>query len=167
MNATPSSKPPGDNLRQTALLCGALFCSVWLLSVGCATSHVPLPWVADPAAAQAQASQTTRPVLMLFTGSDWCPPCMALEKYVMGTTEFATYASNNVVLFKVDFPEHHKQSDAEKERNEKLRVQYNVEGYPTLVFLGPDGREVGRNSGTEFEKPADLIQRLEQIRKPK
>ena len=81
---------------------------------------------------------------MDFTGSDWCGWCKKLKAEVFDMPQFATWAGKRMVLLEVDFPERKPQSDAEKEQNQKLMTQYNIEGYPTIVVTDPSGKELAR-----------------------
>lgn len=95
----------------------------------------------DDAVAESQA--TGRPLMVLFTGSDWCPPCMALEREVLSTSEFKTWANENVVLMLVDQPRHKKLDSATREQNERLSNKYGISGVPTVLFLNGEQEVVG------------------------
>ncbi len=101
-------------------------------------------WLTDLAAAQAAAKSGNKPILMDFTGSDWCGWCIKLKKEVFDTAEFTTWAAKNVVLLEVDFPNSKEQTDAVKAQNQELQGKYQVQGYPTIVLVAPDGNELGR-----------------------
>ncbi len=68
-----------------------------------------------------------------------------MHEEVFSTKEFATWAGKNVVLLEVDFPQNKKQSDERKAQNKELQATYKIEGYPTIVFLDAEGKEVGRS----------------------
>lgn len=68
---------------------------------------------------------------------------MRLDSEILTTPEFREFASAHLVLVKVDFPMHHPQSAAEQTQNKQLAAQFQVQGYPTLVMLNPDGHESG------------------------
>lgn len=101
-------------------------------------------WMTDFEAARVKAKAENKHLLLDFTGSDWCGWCMKLDKEVFSTPEFKAFADANLILVKLDFPRRKPQSDAVKAQNQKLQVKYGVEGYPTLVILDPDGKEVGQ-----------------------
>ncbi len=100
-------------------------------------------WLTDFEAGKAEARAQNKTLLIDFTGSDWCPPCIALEKTVFSKPGFAEYAEKNLVLLEVDFPRRKEQSAAQKEANQKLAGQFGIEGFPTVVLLNPDGKTVG------------------------
>lgn len=104
-------------------------------------------WGTDYKAALAEAKKENKPILMDFTGSDWCMWCIKLSKDTFSKPAFKDFASKNLVLLELDFPNATKQSDEVKKQNEKLQAKYNVEGFPTLVLLNSEGKEIARNVG--------------------
>ena len=82
--------------------------------------------------------------LLDFTGSDWCGWCQKLDKEVFSQPEFQLYARENIIFTKVDFPQRIPQSPAEKAQNAALAKQYGIRGFPTIVVLNSQGKEVGR-----------------------
>ena len=81
-------------------------------------------------------------VLADFTGSDWCPWCIKLDKEVFSTPEFATYAKDNLILFKADFPRTKDISAEIKDQNIRLMDKYGVMGFPTILILDKHGETV-------------------------
>lgn len=102
-------------------------------------------------------------LLMDFTGSDWCPPCILLRKQVFSKPEFADYAAKNLVLLEVDFPRFKKQSDEENVANQKLAQQFGIEGFPTIVILDSSGKVAGQ-LGYMPGGPTAFIAALEKLR---
>jgi hypothetical protein len=78
---------------------------------------------------------------------------------------FAAYAATNLTMVLLDFPIATKQSDAVSKRNAELKARFNVEGYPTFVALGPDGKEIGRQVGQLDGGPQAFITELERFKK--
>lgn len=118
-------------------------------------------WLTDLPKAQAKAKEEKKFVLMDFTGSDWCPPCKALHKNVLSTSTFNEFAGKNLVLVELDFPRAKKQEAELKKANQALQAKYDIEGYPTLVLLNPEGKEVWRNVGYSGEAPKDMVAKIE------
>lgn len=112
---------------------------------------------ADPVpyeAAMSQAAEGGQVVLLEFTGSDWCPPCIALENEVLSQSAFARAIEERALLVKLDFPrDRTKLPEAERRRNFQLQERYGVQAYPTVVIVNAEGeelaREVGYNGGTQ------------------
>lgn len=101
-------------------------------------------WLTDYNKALELAKELKRPVLVNFTGSDWCSWCIKLSKEVFTEDVFLKYAKENLVLLKLDFPKRIQQTPEEKAANEKLAQDYKVSGFPTIVLLNPEGTEVAR-----------------------
>jgi protein disulfide-isomerase len=122
-------------------------------------------WLTDLPKAQAQAKAENKIILMDFTGSDWCGWCIKFKKDVLDTPEFQAYAAKNVVLVELDYPNKKVQSDDLKKANKALQGQYKVEGFPTLVVLDKDGKEIGRQVGYSEGGPQAFIKKLESFKK--
>ena len=94
--------------------------------------------------AQRESVATGKPIMADFTGSDWCPPCIALKKNVFETQEFKSWASENVVLLELDFPKHKPQPQTIRVQNQQLAQKLGIQAYPTVIFLSPDGKRLGK-----------------------
>jgi thioredoxin-related protein len=99
-----------------------------------ATQAQELVWQTDINKAIAISSKEKKPMLLFFTGSDWCGWCIRLQKEVLKTPEFAAWAKKNVVLVELDFPRRTPQSDAIKNQNAGIQQAFGVQGYPTVWF---------------------------------
>jgi uncharacterized protein YyaL (SSP411 family) len=110
----------------------------------------PAPtWNASLPAALAQAQATQRPVLAVFSGSDWCKPCMMLKQEVFDQPEFARFAQDKLVLARFDFPRNKKNrlSDEQTKLNEQAAAQLNSGGeFPLVVLLSPAGKVLARSN---------------------
>ena len=106
-------------------------------------------WTESLKEAQAAAKSSGKPILVNFTGSDWCPWCIKLEKEIFASDEFKKWASANVVLMTADFPRSKQQAADLKQQNKALAAQFKVTGYPTVVFMDADGTELGRSGYIE------------------
>ena len=91
-------------------------------------------WKEDAQAALETAKQDNKDLLLLFTGSDWCPPCKQLEEEVLSQQEFQFEASRHFVLVKLDFPKDTPQADELKAQNNELATRFGVESYPTVIL---------------------------------
>ena len=118
-------------------------------------------WLTDEAKAKEQAAKEGKPILMDFTGSDWCPPCKQLKAKIFDSQEFKDYAAKNLVLLELDYPKSKKQDKATKDQNAKLGKEYKIEGYPTVIALDKSGKELGREVGFSGETPAAYIKKIE------
>lgn len=122
-------------------------------------------WGTNYAAALEQAAKENKMVLLDFTGSDWCGWCIKLDKDTFSKSEFKNFAKENLVLVELDFPNNKPQTDVVKKQNEELQAKFNVEGFPTLVLLNSQGKEVARNVGYLRGGPEGLIKWVEGAKK--
>jgi thiol-disulfide isomerase/thioredoxin len=117
----------------------------------------------DPVAAFAQAQATNRPVLLVFSGSDWCAPCIQLERQVLTDAAFLRYAKEHVVLLEADFPQRKKLPPPLVAAYEQLAETYNQEGsFPKLVVIGSDRKRVAALSALR-QTPATLMAQLDRL----
>ena len=93
-----------------------------------------LVWHTDINKAMAISNKTNKPMLLFFTGSDWCGWCIRLQNEVLKTPEFTAWAKKNVVLVELDFPRRTPQSDAIRNQNAGIQQAFGVQGYPTVWF---------------------------------
>ena len=118
-------------------------------------------WTQDFDAALKEAAAKKLPVLMNFTGSDWCGWCKMADKNIFSTDEWKKYAAEKMVLAWIDFPkDKSKVPEAFQSRNKELSKKYGVQGYPTFIMLDSAGNELfrastGRKSAAEFIKQLD------------
>ena len=101
-------------------------------------------WMTDFAAAQAKAKKEKKALLVEFTGSDWCPPCKALNKQILSTSKFLSSAKKNFVLVELDFPQNKKLAANLKKQNDALAKKYKIKGFPTVLLMEPDGKVFGK-----------------------
>ena len=130
-----------------------------------ASARAELKWATDLPSAIAQAKKEKKIVFVDFTGSDWCGYCIQLKKDVFDTKEFEAYAKDNLVLVEVDFPRKKKQAPELAKANEGLNEKYKPTGFPTIVVLNGDGKEVWRNSGHTLGGTSGWIPKLDAAKK--
>ena len=100
-------------------------------------------WLTDMDAARKEAAEQKKNLMIEFTGSDWCPPCMQLRANVLTKPDFQQEARKNFVLLELDYPRRKKQSAEVKAANRKLAEQYGVTSFPTIVFADASGKPFG------------------------
>lgn len=115
-----------------------------------------LYWLTDINEAKAISIKEKKPILIYFTGSDWCSPCKMLKQDFFNTPKFEERAEKMVLLL-VDMPRRIDIiSKEQKEKNLKLVRQYNSSGgYPNLVALNDKGRVIGEIGGYTFLRETD------------
>jgi thioredoxin-related protein len=114
------------------------------LLVACTSWAADEAWMTDFEAAKAKAKEKNLPILIDFSGSDWCGWCIKLDKEVFSQTAFKTYAAENLVLMLADFPRSKEQTPQVKEQNTKLQKQFGIRGFPTVVLVDAEGKELAR-----------------------
>jgi len=139
----------------------ALLTTVVLLQVSAADAE----WLTDLAKAKEKAKTENKLILMNFTGSDWCAPCKALHKNVFTSAEFVEYAKKNLVLVEVDFPNDKKQSPELKKANAELAEKFGVGGFPTVIVLNSDSKELSKKSAYGGENSKEFVANIEALKK--
>ena len=107
-----------------------------------------LNWIADFENAKQIAKTENKPIMIFFTGSDWCGICKMLDKDFLSSEKFINIAKEKLVLYKADFPRRTDLvSDIQKQINISLDKKYsktrNKRAFPTIVFINADGIELG------------------------
>jgi len=103
-------------------------------------------WIKNIEEAKGLAMKNDKPIILVFSGSDWCAPCIKLDKQIFATDEFKKYAGDNYVLLKADFPQRKKNmlSGKQQVHNNKLAEAYNRNGFfPLVVVLNSKGKSLG------------------------
>ncbi len=109
-----------------------------LLVVGSLTVQAQeLTWETNLKKASEVSMKTKKPLLLFFTGSDWCGWCIRLQNEVLKKPEFAAWAKENVVLVELDFPRRTPQIPEIQQQNMELQQIFQVQGYPTVWFALP------------------------------
>jgi protein disulfide-isomerase len=121
-------------------------------------------WLTSLADAQQQAKARQKLLLLDFTGSDWCGWCIKLDREIFSKPEFKEYANKNLVLLEVDFPQRKQLPPELVAQNERLAVQYRIQGFPTILVLDSEGKPVGALGYTPGG-PQAFIAELERLRK--
>lgn len=101
-------------------------------------------WLTDLEEGFKEASGSDRTVLLVFSGYDWCAPCIRLKSQVFNSKVFLDYAARNLVLVNIDFPrkKKNKPGPAQEEKNRKVAGRYNPEGaFPRVLLFSNDGEE--------------------------
>ncbi len=136
----------------------------WLASITVAAltatsfASVPEGWTTDLEKAFAQAKKENKNVLVEFTGSDWCPPCIAMRKNVFSKKEFVDAASKKFILVELDFPKGDKQV---AEKNQPHSDKYKIEGFPTVILFNSSGKEFTRFFASQFPTTKDFLKHLD------
>jgi thiol:disulfide interchange protein len=98
-------------------------------------------WLSKMDKAQEQSKETGLPILVLFTGTSWCPYCIKLEDEVFSKSEFKSFADQNLVLLMLDFGPG---GAASSKKDEKLQKEYGVSGFPTYFLTDGTGKQLAK-----------------------
>ncbi|RZJ36442.1 MAG: thioredoxin family protein [Flavobacterium sp.] len=112
-----------------------LFITLLLIAGSMAVQAQELTWHTDLDKAITVSKKTKKPLLLFFTGSDWCGWCIRLQKEVLKTPEFEQWAKDNVVLVELDFPRRTPQLPEIQKQNMELQQFFQVQGYPTVWLV--------------------------------
>lgn len=113
-------------------------------------------WLTDYDTALTKAAESGRPVLTIFTGSDWCPHCKTLEDNVLATETFLEWASDNVVLLMLDLPQQGISPEVRSERSQ-VCIKYGVRTFPSALLIGPDGQKITVKKGYHGQSAATWV----------
>lgn len=116
-------------------------------------------WGTDFDKAKQQAQKEQKLILLNFSGSDWCGPCIKMKKDIFESAQFLDYSGQHLVLLNADFPRAKKNQLAKdiQENNDRLAELYNVKGiFPMTVLLDAEGKVLRSWEGLP-DKGADLF----------
>ena len=132
-----------------------------VLPAGAQEAH----WLSDYNKAVDQAKADNKDILLDFTGSDWCPWCIRMDKEVLDTKEFKDYADKNLVLMLVDFPQTKQLSQKVQDQNADLQKKFDAEGFPTFILVDKEGKILGQQVGYLEGGPSAFIAKLDGMKK--
>jgi len=121
---------------------------------------IPMEWLTNFDQAKNAAAQEHKYILLNFSGSDWCGPCIKMKKEVFESDAFQSLAGEKLVLLRADFPRQKRnQLPGEQVRhNEALAEKYNPDGkFPLTVLLDKDGKVVKQWDGYTFSSQDKFI----------
>lgn len=102
-----------------------------------------LPWSTQYEQSVAVAKRDKKPLVLFFTGSDWCGWCKKLEQEVFTDPKFIDHTKDQFVFVKLDFPMRTPQTEEIEVQNTLLQEKYAVRTFPTIVILSAQGEQIG------------------------
>lgn len=150
------SRRPGSFFGRAAHALGWVALALGLMTRPVAASE---GWLTDYDAALSVATESGRPVLTIFTGSDWCPHCKTLEDNVLATDTFHSWASDNVVLLMIDLPQQGI-SPAVRSARSQVCIKYGVRTFPSALLIGPDGQKITVKKGYNGQSAATWVSEM-------
>lgn len=122
-------------------------------------------WLTNFDVAKETAATEYKYILLNFSGSDWCGPCIKLKQEVFESERFQVLAQEKLVLLRADFPRH-KKNQLSKEQishNEMLAEKYNPSGkFPLTLLLSADGKVIKEWDGYVFSSQEKFMQGLKE-----
>ncbi|PHN06014.1 FAD:protein FMN transferase [Flavilitoribacter nigricans] len=149
--------------RNFPLVPGFFLGCLLLLSTNLLYSQTELSWETSWATAKEQAAASDKVILLNFSGSDWCAPCIKMKQEIFGTEVFRAFAADHLVLLNADFPRRRKnQLSAEQQaQNEQLAEQYNRKGsFPMTVLLRANGSVLTSWEGLPSVSAEDFVKAI-------
>ncbi|HEY0654352.1 MAG TPA: thioredoxin family protein [Chryseosolibacter sp.] len=131
-----------------------IFILLWIVPI------TSTEWLNDFELAKLEARQNNKKILLNFSGSDWCAPCIKLKRDVFEQVSFSEFATANLVLLAADFPRHKKNrlSDEQTSHNERLAELYNPQGqFPLTLLLDSDGKVIKTWEGFPGGSPEEFV----------
>ena len=129
-----------------------------IASIIALVATLPMDWKLDFSEAKSEAQTAHKMILLNFSGSDWCGPCIKLKHEVFESSEFEKFASENLVLVRADFPRQKKNQLPKDQvaRNETLADLYNKKGiFPLTVLVDNTGKLIKEWEG--YQSPAAFL----------
>lgn len=127
---------------------------------GFATSTPP-GFTDDYEAALKRAVEREKLLYIVFSGSDWCVYCKALERDLLFKTQFVEGVKDNWELVYIDSPKDASRlSDLAKRQNGGLRGKYGVSGFPSVFILDPKGEKLGNGDKGQGSSIAEVVERM-------
>ncbi|WP_288984361.1 thioredoxin family protein [uncultured Flavobacterium sp.] len=124
-------------------------------------------WQTDFEEAKKIAAEQDKNIIIVFSGSDWCAPCIKLDKNIWQSEAFKKEAAEEWVLVKANFPRKkaNELSKEQTEHNRKLAEKYNIEGsFPLVVILDKNGKVLGK-MGFKNVSPEEYIKMIHAFEK--
>lgn len=142
---------------------------ILLIATAVLTSFTIIPgfnWLTNFEQAKSEASQSKKYIILYFSGSDWCAPCIRLKTEIFESAAFAAYAEDNLVLANADFPRL-KKNQLEKTQirhNEALADKYNPEGkFPLTILLDASGKSIKQWEGFPQKTPEQFVDEIKKV----
>jgi len=124
------------------------------------------PWETDFERARQSAQSEHKLILLNFSGSDWCGPCIRMHEDIFENSSFVQYADNHLVLVNADFPrlKKHKLPEDLQKKNDQLADKYDKDGiFPLTLLITPDGNVIKKWEGNPQTTPETFVSQIKAI----
>jgi thioredoxin-related protein len=136
------------------------------LLIGALCTSFITGWETDFEKAKQRATSEHRLILLNFSGSDWCGPCISLRRGIFESAPFKEFADNSLVLLNADFPRLKKNqlTKDQQNKNDLLADKYNGQGhFPYTVLLNAGGKVISSWDGLPKETPEEFIAQVKAL----
>jgi len=126
-------------------------------------ASINVTWLGDFKEATLEASKSHKLILINFSGSDWCGPCIRERKEILENDAFVNYAADHLVLVRADFPRQKKNqlSKDQIKRNEALADKYNPDGkFPYTILVDEHGKVLKDWDGFPNESAENFVSQI-------
>jgi len=135
--------------------CLAIFTCLFF-SATCTFSQSALHWFTNYTTAVATAAKENKPVLLFFHGSDWCPPCIKMQRDVFSDSSFIDFAASKLIFLDVDFPRKPPLTAKQLKHNQSVKKQFRLpddftQGYPQVIIIDAAGNILYQEKGYDGE----------------
>lgn len=123
----------------------------------------PINWQTDIIKAKQSAKAEHKLIVLNFSGSDWCGPCIRLHKEIFDSEVFTTFANEHLVLVNADFPRSKKNqlSKEQQKKNDEMADVYNKKGvFPLTLLLNSDGKVLKKWEGFPKESADEFTHEI-------
>ena len=117
-------------------------------------------FLTDYETAKKKAKEANKPLVVKFTGSDWCPPCKALNKAIFSQKDFKTAVEKDFVVVVLDFPRKKKLPGDQLKKNQAVAKEFGIRGYPTVLVINQKGKVIKKMVGYQGEDVKTYVKAL-------
>ena len=124
---------------------------------------IPVQWETDMERAQKNAREQHKAILLNFSGSDWCAPCIKMHKDIFESASFSAWANQYLIMVNADFPREKKRQlpAAIQQQNNRLADTYNAQGiFPLTVLINENGKVIASWEGNPKLSPEAFIHEI-------
>ncbi len=124
-------------------------------------------WKTNLNEAKTEAARDNKNIILVFSGSDWCGPCIKLDKTIWQSEQFKKEAQKKWIMVRADFPKKkaNQLSPELTESNNQLAEKYNPNGdFPLVVLIDKNGKVIAKTGYKNLE-PEEYIAQLHELEK--
>ncbi len=124
-----------------------------------------LNWFTNYDKAVKIASAKKQPILLFFHGSDWCPPCIQMQKEVFANKDFIAFANDKIVFLDIDFPYNNPLTAQQLKHNMNVKLKFGLpkefrEGFPQVIIIDAAGKVLYQEKGYDGKGAAHLTEKI-------